>query len=228
MPIVGWLIDIDTLSLSSNLLLTNRSMILVLPVLVSPSRMTLKVRLPMVEEVMDILLFKINNCLCQNSNIIIRSGLESSLRLRKTHLCYFGLVRISLRHVLVVLLLEGAHLVVFHCFWCHVLLLQLLSQLVVCLLLLVIELVEIDLDKGIVTFFCTYRLFFSASILIYPSRIDWCLYSSISFVFCRSSIYRSSPFSRFIKAFAYCCACPCMRNILRWSVYFIYLASFYF
>lgn len=42
-----------TLSLSSNLLLTNRSMMLVLPVLVSPNRMTLKVRLPMVEEVID-------------------------------------------------------------------------------------------------------------------------------------------------------------------------------
>jgi len=42
-----------TLSFSSNLLLTNLSMMLVLPVLVSPRSMTLKVRLPMVEEVID-------------------------------------------------------------------------------------------------------------------------------------------------------------------------------
>jgi hypothetical protein len=44
-----------TLSFSSNLLLTKRSIMLVLPVLESPSRMTLKVRLPMVEEVIDII-----------------------------------------------------------------------------------------------------------------------------------------------------------------------------
>ena len=45
-----------TLSFSSNLLLTKRSIMLVLPVLESPSRMTLKVRLPMVEEVIDIII----------------------------------------------------------------------------------------------------------------------------------------------------------------------------
>ena len=44
-----------TLSLSSKRLLTKRSMMLVLPVLVSPRRITLKVRLPIVEEVMDML-----------------------------------------------------------------------------------------------------------------------------------------------------------------------------
>jgi len=50
-----------TLSFSSNLLLTNRSIMLVLPELVSPNNITLNVRFPMVEEVIDIivLLFKL-------------------------------------------------------------------------------------------------------------------------------------------------------------------------
>jgi hypothetical protein len=43
-----------TLSFSSKRLLTKRYMMLVLPVLVSPSRMVLKVRLPTEEEVIDI------------------------------------------------------------------------------------------------------------------------------------------------------------------------------
>lgn len=51
----GWLYnERTTMSLSSNLLLTNRSMMLVLPVLVSPKSMTLKVLFPMVDEVIDI------------------------------------------------------------------------------------------------------------------------------------------------------------------------------
>ena len=60
----------STLSFSSNLLLTKRSMMLVLPVLLSPSRMTLKVRLPIVEEVMDIVDLNNIGLLCRNSNII--------------------------------------------------------------------------------------------------------------------------------------------------------------
>lgn len=51
-------------------------MMLVLPVLVSPSRMTLKVRLPMVEEVIDIdYLDYLNNIkhLCRNSKSISSS-----------------------------------------------------------------------------------------------------------------------------------------------------------
>jgi hypothetical protein len=47
-------VSLGTLSFSSNLLLTKRSMILVLPVLLSPNRMTLKVRFPIVEDVTDI------------------------------------------------------------------------------------------------------------------------------------------------------------------------------
>jgi hypothetical protein len=103
-----------------------------------------------------------------------------------------------------VLLLESPHLVVFHGLARHVLLLQLLGQLVVACLLLAVQLVEFDLTRSKCTFFCTYRLFLSASTLISPSRIDCCLYYSISFVFWRSSISLSYPFSRFIKALAYC------------------------
>jgi hypothetical protein len=44
----------STLSFSSKRLFTNLYMMLVLPVLVSPSRITLNVRLPIVEEVIDI------------------------------------------------------------------------------------------------------------------------------------------------------------------------------
>ena len=46
--------DGGTLSFYSNLLFTNRSIMLVLPVLLSPRRITLKVRLPIVELVIDI------------------------------------------------------------------------------------------------------------------------------------------------------------------------------
>lgn len=62
-----------TLSFSSNLLLTNLYMMLVLPVLVSPRSMTLKVLLPMVEEVMDMYGEYLNyrSQRCRNSNIII-------------------------------------------------------------------------------------------------------------------------------------------------------------
>jgi hypothetical protein len=81
------------------------------------------------------------------------------------------------------LLLEGAHLVVLHGLGSHVLLLQLFGYLVVHILLFVVELVELDLDRRGSTFFCTSRLFLSASIRISPSRIDWFLYSSISLVF---------------------------------------------
>lgn len=42
-----------TLSFSSNLLLTNLSIMLVLPVLLSPKSTILKVRLPIVEDVID-------------------------------------------------------------------------------------------------------------------------------------------------------------------------------
>jgi len=41
----------------------NRSIMLVLPVLLSPSKIILKVRLPMAEEVMDINLYKYRSCL---------------------------------------------------------------------------------------------------------------------------------------------------------------------
>lgn len=47
----GWAV---TLSFSSKRLLTNLYMMLVLPVLVSPSRITLNVRFPTVEDVIDI------------------------------------------------------------------------------------------------------------------------------------------------------------------------------
>jgi hypothetical protein len=47
-------VSLGTLSFSSNLLLTKRSMMLVLPVLLFPNRMTLKVRFPIVEDVIDI------------------------------------------------------------------------------------------------------------------------------------------------------------------------------
>ena len=54
----SWLHNVvSTLSLSSNLLLTNLSIMQVLPVLLSPSRMTLKVLFPIVEEVIDMLLY---------------------------------------------------------------------------------------------------------------------------------------------------------------------------
>ena len=54
----SWLHNgVSTLSLSSNLLFTNRSMMQVFPVLLSPRRMTLNVLFPMVEEVIDMLLY---------------------------------------------------------------------------------------------------------------------------------------------------------------------------
>lgn len=72
---------------------------------------------------------------------------------------------------------------VLHGLGSHVLLLQLLGDLVVHILLLVVKPVEFDLGKRVSTFFWTSRLFLSARMRISPSRIDWFLYSSISLVF---------------------------------------------
>jgi hypothetical protein len=51
----GLNMGIWTLSFYSNLLLTNRSMMLVFPELLSPSSMTLKVLFPIVEDVIDMI-----------------------------------------------------------------------------------------------------------------------------------------------------------------------------
>lgn len=110
-------------------------------------------------------------------------------------------------------LLKCSDLVVFHSLASHIFLLQGLSKHVVGSLLFIVELIKLNLNKMNCTFFCTSRLFLSAKIRISPSLIDWCLYSYISLVFWRSSISRSSPFSRFMKAFASCWACPCIKNI---------------
>jgi hypothetical protein len=96
----------------------------------------------------------------------MNSCLKGLLGFGKAHLGYLGLVWVALGHVLVVLLLESPHLVVFHGLGRHVLLLELLGQLVAALLLLVVQLVEFDLTRGKCTFFCTYRLFLSANTLI--------------------------------------------------------------
>ena len=63
---------------------------------------------------------------------------------------------------------------------------------------------------------------------ISPYLIVCFLYSSISLVFCRSRIYLSYPFYRFLNALASCWACPCIKNILLCSVSFISLANFSF
>lgn len=56
----------------------------------------------------------------------------------------------------------------------------------------------------------------------------WFLYSLTNFVFCRSSNYLYSPFSRLMKAFASWAAWPCIRKFLLCSVSFIYFANFSF
>ncbi len=94
------------------------------------------------------------------------------LRLRQTHLRYFGAVGVGLRHVLVVLVLEGPHFLVLHRLRRHVLLLQLLCQSVVFFLLLVVEFIEVDLHRGHLTFWTTSRLFLSARMRISPYLID--------------------------------------------------------
>jgi hypothetical protein len=68
----------------------------------------------------------------------MKSCLEGLLGFGKAHLGYLGLIWVALGHVLVVLLLESPHLVVFHGLARHVLLLQLLGQLVVACLLLAV------------------------------------------------------------------------------------------
>ena len=110
----------------------------------------------------------------------------------------------------------------------EIFLLQFLGNPIIELLLLIVKSTKLDLYKYWATFVWTSLLFLSAKILISPSLTAWWRYSSISFEFCLSWISRSSPFSRFIKALAYCWDWPCIRNILLWSVYFIYFASFSF
>ncbi len=126
------------------------------------------------------------------------------------------------------LLLICSSLLVFDCSAGEVFLLQLLCYSIVQLLLLVVKFAKLDLYNLESTLVCTSLLFLSASILISPYRTDWWRYYSISLEFCRSCISRSSPFSRFMKAFASCWAWPCIKNILLWSVYFISFASFSF
>lgn len=120
---------------------------LVLPVLVSPRRMTLKVRLPMVDEVIDMDYLNNIKHLCRNSKIINCSLLQPSLRFRQTHLGYLRTVGVALSHVFVVFLLEGAGLLVLHRLGRHIFLLQLLCYSIVRFLFLVVEFVEVDLNE---------------------------------------------------------------------------------
>ena len=126
------------------------------------------------------------------------------------------------------LLVVGFHLVEHHCTRRLVFLHQSLTHFIVHFLLLVVQLIKVNLNNKYFTFFCTSCLFESAITCIYFWRIVWFLYSVISLLFCRSNSYLSSPFSKFKKAFAYWAAWPCIKNIRRWSVYFISLANFSF
>lgn len=79
-----------------------------------------------------------------------------------------------------------------------------------------------------ITLLSTSFLLASAMISLSFCFIVWFLNYVTSFEFCLSSNYLSSPFSKFKNAFAYCAACPCIKNILLCSVSLIYFANFSF
>ena len=93
-----------------------------------------------------LLIWNTYNFYAKIANIIINSSFKCSLWLRQIHLWYLSLIRIGLSHILIMLLFECAYFMILHCFLCDVFLLKLLRQFIICLLLFIVEFIELYLS----------------------------------------------------------------------------------